>query len=108
MKRRAGDPLDWLGRFFDAAWAEVEDEEIEAEEGDDTAEEVAPAPPPPGDPRVGMRVLARLVADAARQGEGPETLAARAAAETAGAPRRRRKEPIRAFAAPSGARSRAG
>ena len=86
MKRRALDAIDLLARLFDAAHMEDDHDE---EDGDST--DLAPgAPPPPGDPRLGMRVLARLVA--------VET--------AAGAPRRRRREPIRAFATPSQAKLR--
>ena len=107
MKRRAFNALDLLARLFDAAHVDP-DEEINAEDRDST--DLTPgAPPPPGDPRLGMRVLARLVADELRRGEHAEALAARSAAESStGAPRRRRKEPIRAFAATGQAKARAG
>ena len=98
MKRRAFDAMDVIARLFDAAHADQSDEDY-GEDGDSTAL-VPKAPSPPGDPRLGMRMLARLVADEARRGEAPEALAARsAAAAGGGAPRRRRKEPIRAVAA---------
>lgn len=107
MKRRAFDAMDLLARLFDAAHTGQDDED-HGEDGDST--DLTPkAPPPPGDPRLGMRVLARLVADEARRGEAPEALAARFSGEAgSGAPRRRRKEPIRVFAARDQAKVRAG
>lgn len=105
MKRRALDAMDLLARLFEVAHADHEGEE----EGGDPDEASPGSAPPPGDPRLGMRVLARLIADEARRGEAPAALAASSATGAgAGAPRRRRKDPIRAFAAQDLARVRAG
>lgn len=73
MRRRALDTMDLLARLFDVGRAGLGDEE-QTDEGD--LKGVTPsAPPPSGDPRLGMRVLARLIADEARRGEAPDALA---------------------------------
>lgn len=106
MKRRSRDAVDLLARLFDAARV---DEDVDEEEDDGRDDDLPRQPPPPGDPRQGARILARLIADEARRGEAAEALSTRAAAEAnTGAPRRRRKGPIRAFTASALARARSG